>query len=229
MLVYGKNVVEELLKKNEKIKKVYMYTEFSDEYIISALQKRNIFVKYVTKRQLDELAKGNHQGIIVDVPDFEYNDISELECENDLVVMLDHIEDPHNLGAIIRTSEAAGVSAIIIPKDRGALVNATSIKVSAGAINNIKIICVTNLVNTINDLKKKGFWFIGTDMDGEDYKTLDYKGNTCIVIGNEGKGISTLVRKNCDFIASINMKGKINSLNASVAAGIVIFEAIKNR
>ncbi len=229
MLVYGKNVVEEILKKNNTIKKAYIYKEFHDSFILSSLQKRNICIFYKTKKELDELAKGNHQGIILDVPDFVYHTLDELTHDNSLLVMLDHIEDPHNLGAIIRTSEAAGVEAIILPKDRSALINSTVIKVSTGAIHNIKIVCVSNLNQTIQILKKKGYWFIGTDMNGEDYCNIDYKGNTCIVIGNEGKGMSHLVKENCDFIASIPMKGKVNSLNASVAAGIVIFEAIKNR
>lgn len=229
MLVYGKNVAEEILQKNEKIKKAYIYKDFRDTFLLSLLQKRNICIYYKSKKELDALAKGNHQGIILDVPDFVYAPLSSLSFENSLVVMLDHIEDPHNLGAIIRTSEAAGVDAIILPKDRGALVNSTVMKVSAGAIENIKIICVTNLHQTIEILKKKGFWFIGTDMNGEDYHTLNYKGNTCIVIGNEGKGMSPLIQNNCDFIASIPMVGKINSLNASVAAGIVIFEAVRCR
>lgn len=229
MLVYGKNVVQEILKKKEKIKKAYIYKGFNDSFILSALQKENICIFYKSKKELDELAKGNHQGIILDVPDFVYHTLEDLTNENSLVVMLDHIEDPHNLGAIIRTSEAAGVEAIIIPKDRGVLVTPTVIKVSAGATENIKIICVTNLSQTIQNLKKKGYWFIGTDMNGEDYYKMDYRGNTCIIIGNEGKGMSPLLKKNCDFMARIPMKGKINSLNASVAAGIVIFEAVRCR
>lgn len=229
MLVYGKNVVEEILKKNTKIKKAYIYKGFHDAFILSALQKRNICTSYKTKIELDELAKGNHQGIILDVPDFSYHTLSDLSFDNSLIVMLDHIEDPHNLGAIIRTSEAAGVEAIVIPKDRCALVTPTVIKVSAGAIENIKIICVSNLNHAIAILKEKGYWFVGADMQGEDYKQINYKGNTCIVIGNEGKGLSRLVKENCDFIASIPMQGKINSLNASVAAGILIFEAVKSR
>ena len=143
--------------------------------------------------------------------------------------MLDHLEDPHNFGAIIRTCEAAGVDTIIIPKDRSVEVTSSVIKVSVGTIHHIKIVRVTNLVQTIKFLKTKGFWFIGTDMEGEDYRTLDYKGNCCIVIGNEGKGMSRLVNENCDYIASIPMRGKTNSLNASVATGIIIFEAIKQR
>jgi len=142
-------------------------------------------------------------------------------------VMLDHLEDPHNFGAIIRTCEAAGVKSIIIPKDRSVRVNATVTKVSVGTIENVNIAMVSNLVNTLKELKDKGYWVIGTDMDGTDYKDIDYSGKIVIVIGSEGKGLSRLVEENCDFIASIPMKGTVNSLNASVAAALVIYEAVR--
>lgn len=229
MLVFGKNVVEEILKNNKKIHKAYIYKHFNDELILSELQKRNVEIKFTDKMELDRLANGNHQGIIVSIPDFIYSDIDEMTAGDSLIVMLDHIEDPHNFGAIIRTCEAAGVSGIVIPKDRSVEVNSTVMKVSAGALENVKITMVTNLVNTIKDLKKKGFWIVGTDMDGQDYTTIDYSGKIVIVIGNEGNGISRLVKESCDFIASIPMNGTINSLNASVATGIVIFEAVKAR
>lgn len=229
MYIYGKNVALEYLEKKEKIKKAIISKDFKDQKILSLLQKQNISTKFLSKKEIDELAKGNNQGIILDVPDFDYNNIDEIPLENGFIVILDHLEDPHNFGAIIRTCEAAGVDAIIIPKDRSVDVNSTVIKVSTGAISNIKVIKVTNLVNTMNELKEKGYWFIGTDMEGTSYDKIDYKGNIGIIIGNEGKGMSDIITKNCDFIASIPMKGKVNSLNASVAAGIVIFEALKQR
>ena len=230
MYVYGKNVVKEILKKNEKINKAYIYKNFNDENIISELQKRKISIKYMEKYELDKLANGVNQGIIVSVPDFKYASLDDLLVkDNPLIVILDHLEDPHNLGAIIRTCEAAGVDGIIIPKDRSVEVNATVIKVSAGAINNIKISMVTNLSRTIKELKEKGFWIVGTDMMGTNYDNIDYKGKTAIIIGNEGSGMSRIIKESCDFIATIPMSGKINSLNASVAAGIVIFEAVKSR
>lgn len=230
MYVYGKNVVKEILKKNEKINKAYIYKNFNDENIISELQKRKISIKYMEKYELDKLANGVNQGIIVSVPDFKYASLDDLLVkDNPLIVILDHLEDPHNLGAIIRTCEAAGVDGIIIPKDRSVEVNATVIKVSAGAINNIKISMVTNLSRTIKELKEKGFWIVGTDMIGTNYDNIDYKGKTAIIIGNEGSGMSRIIKESCDFIATIPMSGKINSLNASVAAGIVIFEAVKSR
>lgn len=142
--------------------------------------------------------------------------------------MLDHLEDPHNLGAIIRTCEAAGVKSIVIPKDRAVKVNSTVIKVSVGAIKNVRIVMVNNLVNTLKELKDNGFWVIGTDMQGADYRTLDYSGKVVLVIGNEGKGLSRLTRENCDFMARIPMRGEVNSLNASVAAALVIYEAVKD-
>lgn len=230
MYVFGKNVALEILKKGEKIQKAYIYKDFSDKYIISALQKMKIRINYCEKFELDKLANGNHQGIILSVPDYEYADISELINDpNALLVILDHLEDPHNLGAIIRTCEAARVNGIIIPKDRSVSVNSTVMKVSAGALENIKIACVTNLNNTIKYLKDNGFWIVGTDMQGTPYDEISYEGKTGIVIGNEGNGMSKLVKESCDFIASIPMRGEINSLNASVATGIIIYEAIKCR
>ena len=149
--------------------------------------------------------------------------------ENPLVIILDHIEDPHNFGAIIRTCEATGVDGIIIPDDRCCEVNGTVVKTSVGTTERVKIARVKNLVNTMERLKKEGFWIFGTDMDGEDFRKLDYKGKTAIVCGNEGSGMSRLVRENCDFIASIPMQGTVNSLNASVATAVIIFEATRIR
>lgn len=230
MYVFGKNVAEEVIKKNEKIKKAYIYKDFNDKNLISALQKLKISIVYCEKYELDKLANGNHQGIILSIPDYEYCDPSEMiSADDSLIMILDHIEDPHNLGAIIRTCEAAGVNGIIIPKDRSVLVNSTVMKVSAGALENVKIACVTNLNNTIKYLKDNGFWIVGTDMKGTSYDKIDYSGKMAIIIGNEGKGMGKLVRESCDFIASIDMRGTINSLNASVATGIVVFEAIKCR
>ena len=230
MLVYGKNVALEIFNSHGKINKIYLQEHFSDKFIISAIQKCNICYEFRTKKQLDELVNGNHQGIILDVPDYQYQSLDKfLHVDDAFIIMLDHIEDPHNLGAIIRTSEAALVDAIIIPKDRSVGVNPTVMKVSAGTLQKMPIIQVTNLADTIKKLKANGFWIIGTDMKGTDYRKIDYRGKICLIIGNEGKGMSRLVKESCDFIATIPMRGQINSLNASVAAGIVIFEAIKNR
>lgn len=230
MLVYGKNVVVEILKNKTLIHKVYLFNNFSDDYIVSEIQKRKIETIIMDKLQLDHLANGNHQGIIVSIPDYEYFELDDfINADDALVVILDHLEDPHNFGAIIRTCEAAGVNGIIIPKDRSVDVNSTVMKVSAGALENMKIAIVTNLTSTIKDLQKKGFWVVGTDMEGTNYTEIDYKGKTVIVIGSEGEGMSRLVKESCDFIAKIPMRGKINSLNASVATGIIVFEAAKLR
>lgn len=230
MYVFGKNVAIEVIKKNEKIRKAYIYKDFNDKNLISALQKLKISINYCTKFELDKLVNGNHQGIILDIPDYEYYDVSEMiEKDDALIVILDHLEDPHNLGAIIRTCESAGVDGIIIPKNRSVLVNSTVMKVSAGALENIKVACVTNLNTTIKYLKENNFWIVGTDMEGTPYDQIDYQGKIAIVIGNEGSGMSKLVKDSCDFIASIPMRGKINSLNASVATGIIVYEAVKCR
>ena len=230
MYICGKNVAKEYLNGNEKIKKVFLNNNFNDAEIMNLLKTKKIKIDYVDKRVLDNKTMENHQGIILEVDDFEYSSLNDvLNKENPLVVMLDHIQDPHNFGAIIRTCEAAGVDAIIIPKDRSVSVNGTVIRTSVGASKYVPIIRVTNLVNTIKEMKKEGFWFFGTDMNGTNYSKLDYKGKTCLIIGNEGDGMSKLVKENCDFIASIPMIGKINSLNASVATGIIIYEAVRCR
>lgn len=228
MRVYGKNVAKEILQKPKTIKKAYIYDNFKDEEILNQLKKENIPCKFLDKRALDKLEEGNHQGIILEIDDYNYCLLEKL-LSREIIVILDHLEDPHNFGAIIRTCEAAGINSIIIPKDRSVKVNATVMKTSAGTLENVDICVVTNLVNTIKTLKDNNFWIIGTDMEGTNYRMLDYKGKIAIVIGNEGKGLSRLVEENCDFIAKIPMKGKVNSLNASVAAALVIYEAVINR
>lgn len=230
MYIYGKNVVEEAMKKKEKIQKVYLQENFNDQNLKLLIQKLNVPIKICSKRELDQLAKGNHQGIIVSVPEFQYQTLNSMIAKEDaFVLILDHLEDPHNLGAIIRTAEAAGVDGIILPKDRSVSVNSTVIKVSTGAIEHMKMTQVTNLVRTMEELKKQGFWIIGTDMEGTSYEELDYHGKIALVIGNEGNGMSRLVRESCGFIVCIPMFGKTNSLNASVATGILIYGALRNR
>ena len=228
MLVYGKNVVLEYLE-SKKINKAFIQNNFNEQDILKKINNKNINYKVLSKYEMDNKVKGLHQGIILDVPDYKYATLEDIIDGDNLIVMLDHLEDPHNFGAIIRTCEAAGVNGIIIPSDRSVSVNDTVIKTSVGTTENVKIVRVTNLNNTIKVLKDKGYWIFGTDMNGDDYRTLDYRGKTVIICGNEGDGMSKLVKENCDFIASIPMKGKVNSLNASVATGIILFEAIKNR
>lgn len=229
MLVYGKNSCEEILKQEKNIKRVYLERNFKDRVITDLIEKLKIKPIFLTKYELDDLCEGNHQGIVIKALEYEYADIDEIINENGFIVMLDHLEDTHNFGAIIRTCEAAGVDGIIIPKDRSVSVNSTVMKTSSGAAVNVKICMVTNLVQTINYLKEKGYWIYASSMDGTNYTNEDYKTSTCIIIGNEGKGVSELVKKSADFILSIPMIGKINSLNASVAAGIFIYEVVRQR
>ncbi len=228
MLVYGRNVAKEVLQKPEKVRKVTLQKDFNDKEINSLLEKNKIKVEYLDKKGFSKFDKYSHQGIILDIEDFSYTDYKEfLDVDDAKVVILDHLEDPHNLGAVIRTCEAAGITGIIIPKDRSVDVNSTVMKTSAGALENVKIAKVTNLVNVIGTLKENGFWIVGTEMNGSiDYRDIDYTGKIALVIGNEGNGISKSVLEECDYLARIPMYGKINSLNASVAAGIMIYEVI---
>ena len=219
MLVWGKNVFNEI--DDKKIRKVYLDKNSARDYI-PYLQNNKIRYDLVDKKILDDMAAKNHQGIVVDIYDYEYKDLDD--CFNDdFVIMLDHLEDPHNFGAIIRTCECAGIKHIIIPKDRSVRVNETVIKVSSGAISHVDVIMVSNLSNAIDKLKSNGFFVYGADMDGKKYTEVDYADKKVLIIGNEGKGISPIVSQNCDEIISIPMYGQINSLNASVSAGILIY------
>lgn len=228
MIVFGKNVAREVIDSNKEIKKVYLSKGFEDKYILDFLDKNSIKTTIMDKKIMDQKFRGNHQGIALEIEDYKYASIDEAK-DLSFLVMLDHLEDPHNFGAIIRTCEAAGVDAIIIPKKRSVEITSTVMKVSAGALNNMKIIEVSSLAQTIEKLKKDGFWFYGTDMDGTNYTKVSYDKKTCLVIGAEGNGISKLVSEKCDYIISIPMTGKINSLNASVAAGITIYEVVRQR
>lgn len=233
MYIYGKNVAREKLHNNSKINKIYLSDKFNDREILDLIRKNNIKVSFVKNYELDKKVEGLHQGIVMEIDDvktYSYDEIiPNIKKENPVIVMLDHLEDPHNFGAIIRTSEALGVDAIIIPTDRSVKVNSTVVKTSVGAIEYIPIIRVVNLNDTIRKLKDDGYWIIATDMDGEDYTKIDYNMPVCIVIGNEGRGISRMVSENSDIIASIPMKGKINSLNASVSCAIVLSHIMKDR
>ena len=233
MQIYGKNVAIEKLNSKSKINKIYISNKFNDKEILSLISKRNINTKVLDNKVLDKMCKGLHQGIILEVEDVKTYTFDEvipnIDKEYPLVVILDHLEDPHNLGAIIRSSEAFGVDAIILPNDRSVQITSTVVKTSVGTIEKMKIINVTNLNTTIKKLQDQGFWIVGTDMDGVDYTSIDYKTKIAIVIGNEGKGISRLVSENCDYLAKIPMKGTVNSLNASVACGIFLSEIVRSR
>ena len=232
MLVSGRNNVKEVLRnfcEIDSVRKAYCQDNFNENDILTLLKKRKVKINYLKKQELDRLVKNNHQGIILDVRDFAYTSLDDIieSKEECFLVILDHIEDPHNLGAIIRTVEASGADGIILPINRSVSVNETVMKTSVGALYNVKIASVTNLNNTIKHLKKEGFWIVGTDMDGEDYTKIKYPKKTALIIGSEGFGMTRIVKESCDFIASIPMNGKVNSLNASVAAGIMIYEVIK--
>ena len=233
MFIYGKNVAKERLNSNEKINRAYISNKFRDNEIIDLLKSKNIKVSFVEPYILDSKVDGLHQGIVLDVDEIKTYELDEvlnsISKTYKTIVMLDHLEDPHNFGAIIRSCEALGVDGIIIPNDRSVRINATVIKTSVGAISNIPIIKVSNLNVAIKKLKENDFWIIGTDMNGEDYSSIDYNMNVCLIIGNEGKGISNVVRKNCDYIATIPMVGKVNSLNASVSCGIILSEIVSKR
>ena len=238
--VEGRNAVLELLESGKDINKIYIESgekTGSINKIIALAKENKVLISYIDKNKMRQMATTeNYQGVIAVVPPYEYVEVEDIlqeakdKNEDPFVVILDGIEDVHNLGAIIRTAETAGVHGIIIPKRRAASVNATVNKVSAGAVEHMKIARVNNLNETIKELKEAGLWICGTDMDTETYYyNQDLKGPLAIVIGSEGFGMSRLVKENCDFIVKIPMKGKITSLNASVSAGIVIYEAVKQR
>lgn len=238
--VEGRNSVLELLESSRDINKIYVQTgekHGSIYKIIGLAKEKKVLICEIDKNKMKQMAKTeNYQGVIAVVPPYNYVEVEEIlnyastRQEEPFIVLLDGIEDPHNLGSIIRTAETAGVHGIIIPKRRAALVNATVNKVSAGAVEHMKIARVNNMNETIEFLKKQGLWICGTDMETEiTYDKQDLTGPLAIVIGSEGFGMSRLVKKNCDFLVKIPMKGKITSLNASVSAGIVIYEAVKQR
>lgn len=231
MLVYGKNVAKELLKSNDEVTKIMLSNDFNDEEILKLLKNKSFNITYKDKNELDKLSENNSQGILLEIKERFYVEFKTALNDNNanFIVILDHIEDPHNFGAIIRTCECAGVDYIIIPNKGNVMVNSTVMKTSSGAVINSKICVVSNLNNSIEALKKNGYWIVGTDSKGEDYTKINYNGKVALVIGSEGKGLKEIVRRSCDFIASIPMKGKINSLNASVAAGIMIYEVLKTR
>lgn len=238
--IEGRNSVLELLESGKDINKIYVTRgekHGSINKILAIAKERKIIVVEKDKRQMDEMAQEeNYQGVIAIVPPFEYVEISDIledakeKNEDPFVLILDGIEDPHNLGSIIRTAETAGVHGIIIPKRRAASVNSTVNKASAGAVEHMKIARVTNISDSIDELKKAGLWICGTDINSEKYYyNQDLTGPLGIVIGNEGKGISEKVKKNCDFNVKIPMRGKVTSLNASVSTGIIVYEAVKQR
>ena len=239
LTIEGRNAVIEAFRSGKTIDKIYVLDGCQDGPIMTIkreAKKHDTLIKYVAKERLDQLSEtGKHQGVIAVAAAYEYAQVEDImenarqKGEAPFVFLLDNIEDPHNLGAIIRTANLAGAHGVIIPKNRAVGLTATVARTSAGALNYTPVAKVTNLGKTIEELKKEGMWFVCADMGGTTMYDLDLKGSMGLVIGNEGNGVSRLVREKCDFVASIPMKGDIDSLNASVAAGVLAYEIVRQR
>lgn len=237
MYIYGRNVIKEIISIRYSVKQVYVSnSKNTDKELASIVQKaksNGYSVSYVSDDNLKNLVNyDKHQGVVIDIgKDYEYYDTDYLEKkkENAFIVMLDQIQDPQNFGAIIRSAVACGADAIVIPKDNSCEVTAAVIKVSAGQIFKIPIIRVVNLSRTVEYLKEKNYWIFAADMNGKNYYDNDFKGNICLILGNEGSGIREKLREKADFIVSIPMYNSVESLNVSVSAGIIMFEAAKQR
>ena len=237
--IEGRNAVIEAFRSGKTVDKLFLLDGCQDGPMMTIrreAKKQDVAVKYVTKERLDQLSvTGKHQGVIAVIAAYEYARIEDLfdrarkKGEAPFFILLDNIEDPHNLGAIIRTANLAGAHGIIIPKNRAAGLTATVARTSAGALNYTPVVKVTNLAKTIELLKKEGLWFVCADMGGTQMYQIDLKGSIGLVVGNEGSGVSRLVKEKCDFTASIPMKGDIDSLNASVAAGVLAYEVVRQR
>lgn len=237
--IEGRNPVIEAFRAGHPIDKLYILDGCSDGPIMTIkreAKKHDTFIKYVSKDRLDQMSKtGMHQGVIAYAAAYEYSELEDIfelaasKNEAPFIYILDNIEDPHNLGAIIRTANLSGAHGVIIPKNRAVGLTSTVARTSAGAINFTPVVRVTNISKTIEDLKAKGMWFVCADMDGEVMYNLNLTGSIGLVIGNEGSGVSRLVKENCDYVAKIPMKGDIDSLNASVAAGVMGFEIVRQR
>lgn len=237
--IEGRNAVLEAFRSGRTIDKLFVLDGCKDgpaQSIMREAKKHDTIVNFVTKERLDQLSETKkHQGVIAMAAAYGYSTVDEIlaraeeKGEPPFLVLLDNIEDPHNLGAIIRTANLAGAHGVIIPKRRAVGLTATVAKASAGAINYTPVAKVTNLTQTIKELKEKGIWFVCADMGGTTMYDLDLKGPIGLVIGNEGEGVGKLVKENCDFIASIPMRGDIDSLNASVACGVLSFEIVRQR
>lgn len=237
--IEGRNAVIEAFRSGKTIDKLYVLDGCKDgpiETIKREAKKGDTLVKFVSKQRLDEMSEtGKHQGVIAVAAAYDYAEVKDIlnkakeKGEPPFIFILDNIEDPHNLGAIIRTANLAGAHGVIIPKNRAVGLTATVARTSAGALNYTPVAKVTNLAQTIEDLKKEGMWFVCADMDGTTMYDLNLTGPIGLVIGNEGDGVGRLVKEKCDMVASIPMKGDIDSLNASVAAGVLAFEIVRQR
>jgi len=239
LTIEGRNAVIEAFRSGKTIDKIYILDGCQDGPIATIkreAKKNDTIIKFVEKERLDQMSEtGHHQGVIAYAAAYEYAEVEDIlaiakeKNEPPFIFLLDNIEDPHNLGAIIRTANLAGAHGVIIPKNRAVGLTATVARTSAGALNYTPVAKVTNLVKTIEDLKKQGLWFVCADMDGTSMYKLDLKGPIGLIIGSEGDGVGRLVKDNCDFVAAIPMKGNIDSLNASVAAGVLAYEIVRQR
>lgn len=237
--IEGRNAVIEAFRAGKPIDKIFILDGCQDgpvSTIKREAKKKDVLIKYVTKERLDQISEtGKHQGVIAYAAAYEYAELEDIfdrakeKGEDPFVIVLDNIEDPHNLGAIIRTANLAGAHGVIIPKNRAVGLTATVARTSAGALNFTPVVKVTNISKTIEELKERGLWFVCADMGGTEMYKLTLKGPIGLVIGNEGDGVSRLVKEHCDMIASIPMKGDIDSLNASVAAGVLAYEIVRQR
>ena len=238
-IIEGRNVVIEAFRSGKTIDKLYILDGCQDGPVTTIkreARKHDVLIKYVSKERLDQMSEtGKHQGVIATTAAYEYAEVEDMlelaqkKGEPPFLFLLDNIEDPHNLGAIIRTANLAGAHGVIIPKNRAVGLTSTVARTSAGALNYTPVARVTNMAKTIEELKKKGLWFVCADMDGTRMYDLDLKGPIGLVIGNEGEGVGRLVKEKCDMVASIPMKGDIDSLNASVAAGVLAYEIVRQR
>lgn len=233
--VYGKNVIKQLLDDEKKIYEIILAQGFKDQELLDEIRSRNLIVKTMDRKQMNQKLSGNHQGVAALIDEYKVYTLDEItnsipDGKTPLLVMLDGIEDPHNLGAILRTCDCIGGDGIIIGKHRSVSLTPTVAKVSTGAIDTIKVAQVTNLTKSLQQLKKQGYWVVGADIENaQDYRKASYDMPLVLVIGSEGSGISPLVRKNCDFCIKLPMLGRVSSLNASVACGILLYEIFAKR
>lgn len=236
MIIVGKNPIVEAVKNKRNISRLIVAENLKDQNFLKFLKENRIKFEVLPQYQINKKYGDKNGGIIAEIIEYEYRTLDNVlkktrnKADGGVLMILDGLEDPHNLGAILRSADATGADAIIIPKNRSVSLNQTVAKVSTGAIEYVDVVQVTNLTQTIQELKKNGYWIIGLELDGTiDFTEQDYHGNIAVVVGSEGKGISRLVKENCDILVKIPMFGKVNSLNASVSAGLILYEIVRNR
>ncbi|MBQ8292436.1 MAG: 23S rRNA (guanosine(2251)-2'-O)-methyltransferase RlmB [Bacilli bacterium] len=236
MIIVGKNPIVEAIRNKRNISKLIVAENLKDQSFLKLLKDNRLKYEVLPQHVITKKYGDKNGGIVAEIIEYDYATLDEVlrktskKQDGGVLMILDGLEDPHNLGAILRSADATGADAIIIPKNRSVSLNQTVAKVSTGAIEYVDVVQVTNLTQTIQELKKNGYWVIGLELDGTiDFKQQDYHGNIAVVVGSEGKGISRLVKENCDILVKIPMYGKVNSLNASVSAGLILYEIVRNR